>query len=253
VQASEGDAKAFAQFNSLSHMDGEAGEGHEETIWVLLHVAGDDTFAKLLQSSKVRGGYAAVFSSESFLPISNPKPYIKLHFPKTYAILYGNAAQQTQADQKPIEEVKARAEAGDAESEVELGLRYTNSEGVAKDQVEAVKWYRKAAEQNYARGQYNLGVGYYKGEGVVKDQAEAVKWFRKAAEQNLARAQYNLGVCYYNGEGVAKDYVEAYKWLLLAARQGDEGDKKNMTELESKLRPQQIAEGQKRARDFKPR
>ena len=253
VQASEGDAKAFAQFNSLSHMDGEAGEGHEETIWVLLHVAGDETFAKLLQSSKVREGYAAVFSSESFLPISNPKPYIKLHFPKTYAILYGNAAQQTQADQKPIEEVKARAEAGDAESEVELGLRYTNSEGVAKDQVEAVKWYRKAAEQNYARGQYNLGVGYYKGEGVVKDQAEAVKWFRKAAEQNLARAQYNLGVCYYNGEGVAKDYVEAYKWLLLGARQGDEDDKKNMTELESKLRPEQIAEGQKRARDFVPR
>ena len=253
VQASEGDAKAFAQFNSLSHMDGEAGEGHEETIWVLLHVAGDETFAKLLQSSKVREGYAAVFSSESFLPISNPKPYIKLHFPKTYAILYGNAAQQTQADQKPIEEVKARAEAGDAESEVELGLRYTNSEGVAKDQVEAVKWYRKAAEQNYPRGQYNLGVGYYKGEGVVKDQAEAVKWFRKAAEQNLARAQYNLGVCYYNGEGVAKDYVEAYKWLLLGARQGDEDDKKNMTELESKLRPEQIAEGQKRARDFVPR
>jgi hypothetical protein len=89
VQASEGDAKAFAQFNSLSHMDGEAGEGHEETIWILLHVAGDETFAKLLQSSQVRKGYAAVFSSESFLPISKPKPYIKLHFPKTYALLYG--------------------------------------------------------------------------------------------------------------------------------------------------------------------
>ena len=97
-----------------------------------------------------------------------------------------------------------------------------------------------------------MGVGYYKGEGVAKDRVEAVKWYRKAAEQNLARAQYNLGVCYYNGEGVAKDYVEAYKWLLLAARQGDEGDKKNMTELESKLRPEQIAEGQKRAREFKP-
>ena len=33
------------------------------------------------------------------------------------------AAQQTKADQKPIEEVKAKAEAGDAESEVEFGLR----------------------------------------------------------------------------------------------------------------------------------
>jgi hypothetical protein len=90
VQASEGDAKAFGQLSSLQ-MDGVAGEGNEwNTTWALLHVAGDDTFAKLLagQSSELREGYAAFFS-ESFGPISNTKPYIKLHFPKTYAILYG--------------------------------------------------------------------------------------------------------------------------------------------------------------------
>ena len=88
---------------------------------------------------------------------------------------------------------------------------------------------------------------------MAKDQVEAVKWFRKAAEQNDAAAQYNLGVCYYNGDGVAKDWVEAYGWLLLAARQGDEDAKKNITELDSKLTPEQIAEGQRRAREFKPR
>ena len=291
VQASEGDAKAFEQFDYLGHMDGEAGEAHEPDMWVLLHVAGDDNFAKLFagQSSDFREGYAEFLVKCGIPFFSNPKAYIKLHFPKTYAILYGNAAQQTKADQKPIEEVKAKAEAGDAESEVELGLRYTNGEGVAKDQVEAVKWVRKAAEQNLARAQKNLGICYdkgegvtkdqaeavkwfrkaaeqnyadaqndlgasfYNGEGVAKDQVEAVKWFRKAAEQNLAKAQFNLNVCYYNGEGVAKDYVEAYKWLLLAARQGDEDAKKNLTALESKLTPEQIADGQKRAREFKPR
>ena len=91
VQASEGDAKAFGQFSSLD-MDGVAGEGNEWNTWVLLHVAGDDTFAKLLarQSPKFREGYAAFFSRFSTPPISNPKPYIKLHFPKTYSILYGN-------------------------------------------------------------------------------------------------------------------------------------------------------------------
>ena len=40
------------------------------------------------------------------------------------------AAQQTKADQKPIGEVKAKAEAGDAESQVELGFRYEHGEGV---------------------------------------------------------------------------------------------------------------------------
>jgi hypothetical protein len=92
VQASEGDAKAFGQLSSLQ-MDGVAGEGNEwNTTWALLHVAGDDTFAKLLagQSPKFREGYAAFFSRFSTPPISNTKPYIKLHFPKTYAILYGN-------------------------------------------------------------------------------------------------------------------------------------------------------------------
>src|SRR5436190_9384167 len=91
------------------------------------------------------------------------------------------AAQQTKADQKPIEEVKAKAEAGDAESEVELGRRYDKGEGLVKDRAEAVKWYRKAAEQNLANAQYSLGVCYAHGEGVVKDQMEAVKWYRKAA------------------------------------------------------------------------
>jgi TPR repeat protein len=127
------------------------------------------------------------------------------------------AAQQTKADQRPIEEVKAKAEAGDAESQVELGLRYD------------------------------------KGAGVVKDHAEAAKWYRKAAEQNFAAAQYMLSVCYATGTGVAKGNGEAYKWRLLAARQGDEDAKKNMTVLESNLTPEQIAEGQKLARDFKPR
>jgi TPR repeat protein len=119
--------------------------------------------------------------------------------------------------------------------------------------VEAVKWYRKAAEQNYAAAQNNLGVCYDQGKGVAKDPVEKAKWLRQAAEQNYATAQLNLGICFYNGNGVAKDWVEAYKWLLLAAKQGDEDAKNGMTEVESKLTPEQIAEGITRARDFKPR
>jgi len=91
VQISDGDTKAFAQFSSLTpFMDGAAAEGYFSDQWALLHVAGDDTFAKLLsrQSSKVRKEYATSIPAYT-LPISNPKPYIKRHFPKTYSILYG--------------------------------------------------------------------------------------------------------------------------------------------------------------------
>ena len=164
------------------------------------------------------------------------------------------AAQQTKADQKPMEEVKAKAEAGDAESQVELGRRYDEGAGVEKDHAEAAKWYRKAAEQNYAKAQYKLGICYEQGEGVAKDQAEAAKWFRKAAEQNYVNPQFNLGMCYEEADAGTEDWAEVYKWLSLAAMQGHERAKKFMTVLESKLMtPEQIAQGQKRAREFKPR
>ena len=52
---------------------------------------------------------------------------------------------------------------------------------------------------------------------------------------------------------MAKDYVEAYKWTLLGAAQGNEGAKKGVTILEGRMTQEQIAEGQKLARNFKPR
>ncbi|MEG2063237.1 MAG: tetratricopeptide repeat protein, partial [Kiritimatiellia bacterium] len=65
-------------------------------------------------------------------------------------------------------------------------------EGVARDEAEAVKWYRMAAEQGDASAQYNLGCCYRKGEGVARDEAEAVEWWRKAAAQGVAEAKRAL-------------------------------------------------------------
>ena len=82
---------------------------------------------------------------------------------------------------------------------------------------------RAGADKGDAKAQYELGRAFFSGTlGVAKDEAEAAKWFRKAAEQNVADAQYNLGVCYDSGEGVAKDEIEAYKWWLLAAGNGND-------------------------------
>jgi TPR repeat protein len=140
-----------------------------------------------------------------------------------------------------------------AQAQHNLGGCYAVGRGVAKDYAEAIKWYRKAAARGFAPSQANLGTYYLVGRGVAKDYVKAIKWLRKAAEQNDAMAQNNLGGCYANGDGVAKDYVEAYTWWLLAAGQGHEAAKKNMTSLENQMTREQIAEGQKLARNFKPR
>ena len=115
---------------------------------------------------------------------------------------------QTEINHEQVEELWAKAKAGDADSEFRLGVSYTIGRGVAKDEVEAVKWYRKAAEQNVAEAQNSLGTMYGRGLGVGKDYTEAAKWFRKAAEQNYGAAQFNLGLSYEYGQGVAKDVAQ---------------------------------------------
>src|ERR1035437_3009760 len=123
-------------------------------------------------------------------------------------------AQQSDADRKLFEDTKAQAEKGDANAQGALGEIYgLGLYGVAKDEVEAVKWHRKAAEQNEPEAQCNLGGCYYRGGGVAKDEVEAEKWFRKAAEQNYAKAQFNLGVYYARGEGVEEEW-QRMRWKL---------------------------------------
>ena len=120
-----------------------------------------------------------------------------------------------------ILELYSDAQQGDVVAQFSLGWCYKYGEGVKKDYVQAVNWYRKAAEQEYAEAQFFLGLCYESGEGVEKDLVEAVKWFRKAAKQENAEAQLFLGFCYEYGKGVEKDFVEAVKWFRKAAKQGN--------------------------------
>ena len=129
-------------------------------------------------------------------------------------------AQQTEELRKEFQSTKAKAKKGDASAQFNLGFMYDTGNGVAKDEAEAVKWYRKAADQGHAIAQFNLGLMYDNGNGVALDEAEAVKWYRKAADQGDASAQHNLGLMYGKGDGVAKDEVEAVKWFRKAADQG---------------------------------
>lgn len=122
--------------------------------------------------------------------------------------------------QSDFESTKARAEAGDATSQHNLGFMYANGMGVARNDQEAVRWYRQAAERGLASSQYNLGVMYANGVGLAQSDQEAVKWYRLAAEQGLADAQYNLGLMYDGGIGLVQNYSQAVRLYRLAAEQG---------------------------------
>ena len=84
----------------------------------------------------------------------------------------------THATRQEIDALRARAEAGDAEAQYDLGVRYANGLGVPEDEAEAMRWYRLAADQGHAGGQSALAGMYADGRGVPQDDAEAVRWFR---------------------------------------------------------------------------
>jgi len=144
------------------------------------------------------------------------------------------------------------AEQGDPRAQVNLGVSYEQGSGLTKDYAQAMKWYRKAAEQGLSVAQCNLASMYENARSGAKDDAEAARWYRKAAEQGDTNGQLSLGDAYANGYGVPKNYIEAYKWLSLAASQGDEPVRNDLSNLEMRMTPEQVAEAQRLAREFKP-
>ena len=151
-----------------------------------------------------------------------------------------------------LDQLRSKAEQGDANAQFQLGVAYDAGRGVARDHSEAAKWYRSAADQGLAVAQNSLGAMYQHGQGLPQNYDEARSWYQKAAAQGFGEAyanlgaiydfglgvpqdkrmaveQYqagaekgsltamlNLGVSYWRGEGTQKDLIEAHKWLDLA-------------------------------------
>ena len=125
----------------------------------------------------------------------------------------------------------------------------------------AMRLARPLAAEGDARAQSVLGLLYSRGQGgVPQDKAEAVKWLRRAADQGDAQAQYNLGLSYAKGESGEPDNVSAHMWLNLAVAHFLASDtvaraaaRKDRDLVAEKMTPDQIAEAQKRAREWRPK
>ena len=110
-----------------------------------------------------------------------------------------------------------------------------------------------AADAGNAGAQFNLGLMYANGLGVAKDPVEAAKWWRLAADQNYTKAQLNIGTLYATGQGVPENKVHAYLWFSLAAAGDDLTALNFRNRVAQDMTPAQIAEAQKLAREWKPK
>ena len=69
------------------------------------------------------------------------------------------------------------------------------------------------------------------------------------------KAQFLLGTMYFAGTGVPQDYLEAHRWANLAAsrKSGDSGYRTLRDLIANAMTPEQIAEAQRLAREWKPK
>jgi len=109
------------------------------------------------------------------------------------------------------------ADTGYAPAQARLGDIFD----AAEEDAQAVELYRKAASQNLAAGEYGLGRMYDKGEGVAKDPVEALKWYMRAAEKDYVLAVQILAHAYLVGAlGLPASKEDAEVWGKRAVRLG---------------------------------
>ncbi|MBW6487288.1 MAG: sel1 repeat family protein [Syntrophobacterales bacterium] len=152
---------------------------------------------------------------------------------------------------KLYRDLKSLAEKGDAAAQLKVGLMHYQGRGAVKDLGEALQWFRKSALQGNALAQANVGYMYDLGEGVPQNHVEAAEWYLKAAERGNAQAQFTLGSMYEKGLGVQQDEVQALLWFNLAAAQGFGKAKAARDRITVWMSPEQIAEAQRLAREFR--
>ena len=113
--------------------------------------------------------------------------------------------------------------------------------------------WQPLAEQGDARAQFSFGLLYENGDGVPRDFSKAREWYQKAAAQGEAKAQFYLGMQSAYGEGGPMDLVQAHMWYSLAAGNGNAHAPGYRDDLARQMTPAQIADAQKRAREWRPK
>ncbi|MBT4489827.1 MAG: sel1 repeat family protein [Rhodospirillaceae bacterium] len=113
------------------------------------------------------------------------------------------------------------------------------------------------AELGHAGAEFMLGAMYFYGKGVQRNDALAAIWFHKAAIKGNASGQLAFGSLHIRGLGVRQDLVKAYGWLSVASHHAIPGLQQQATALRDEaarlMRPDEIADAQRWASDFKPK
>lgn len=109
---------------------------------------------------------------------------------------------------------------------------------VAKDDVAAFKWLKKAADLGDPMAATALGECYQEGIGTATDPSKAVEYFRIGAESGSWAGAIALAGCYESGNGVQLNLEEALSRYKTIAKSVPSSEvKATIKRLEKQLKP----------------
>ena len=127
----------------------------------------------------------------------------------------GATVEVKQAEKKAqseFDELRKKAESGDAQAQFDLAIRYEGGDGVEANQSKAFEWFLKAGENGNIEGMAQVARAYQQGLGIAKDADKAKTWTKKAAEAGHAQAQFIHARTFGSTDRVT------YIWALLSGR-----------------------------------
>lgn len=159
-----------------------------------------------------------------------------------------------------LNELRQKAEAGDANMQFWLGAYYEHPQMMVGDPemarqapnyAEALKWLSLAAAQGRPEAMALLGQMYEDGEGVSANDGLAAVFYRASCD---ARPDYRstsdgcnyLAILYEEGRGVRKDPIEAYKYYAVAQLPPD-----FLREQAAHFAPTQLVEAKRRIEEWR--
>ena len=112
-------------------------------------------------------------------------------------------------------EIKAQAEAGEAQAQFVLGTMFERGEGVARDQAQAYRWLSSAADQGHTLAALELARIYESGSAIPVDAAKSLRNYLVAADAGHEAAVERLARVYKNGElGEEREPVLEVLWTI---------------------------------------
>ncbi len=111
------------------------------------------------------------------------------------------------------------AESGIKDAWCAVGHAHAYGTGVAKNESQALRAFRKAIELGAVDGHFHLGIFY--GHKLTPDLPAAYHHFAQGAEAGSLNAMRETGLCLLSGRGTAKDEKAGTAWVTKAAEQND--------------------------------